>query len=80
MSQFLIKAAQFLIAAAVGSFAIWYSERINYHINGYIIAAWAFMASYGATMLAVWLLDRYAVRRHARGLGVEQGTDKRIDI
>ena len=58
MSEFLIKAGQIVIASAVMFAAIYAQETLNYPINGYLIGAWAFMAAYGATLLAVRLIDR----------------------
>lgn len=78
MSDFLVKLGQFLIAAIVGCAAMWFQQAYNYPINGYIVAAWAFMAAYGATLGIVRLLDWRAGR--ARGLGVQQRTHKSIDI
>jgi hypothetical protein len=77
VSDFLVKLAQFLIAAIVGCSAMWFQQAYHYPINGYIVAAWAFMAAYGATLLAVRLLDRAS---SARGLGVQQRSNKSIDI
>ena len=56
--DYLIKAAQFLIAAAVMCAAIYAEQSLGYDINGYIVGAWGFMAAYGATWLVVQLLDR----------------------
>lgn len=63
MSDFLIRTAQFLIAAAVFCAAIYAEQTLGYDINGFMIGAWGFIAAYGATYFAVKLLDWRARER-----------------
>jgi hypothetical protein len=65
VTEFLIKLGQFSIAAVVGCSAMWFQQAYHYPINPYIVAAWAFMAAYGATLGIVRLLDwRVKARAH----------------
>ena len=57
MSQFWIRAVQFLLALAIVMGSIWFQETYDYKINPMIIAAWAFMLPYGLTLAYVRLSD-----------------------
>lgn len=76
-----MKAAQIAISLAVMFAAIWFQETYKYPINGYIVAAWSFMAAYGATLLAITLLDRRVrTGRILPRFGRDKGAQKSIDI
>jgi len=77
----LIRAGQITISLAVSFAAIWFQQTYNYPINGYLVAAWAFMAAYGATYLLVLFLEwRIAKRGTLRRLSVEQKPRQGIQI
>lgn len=81
MTDLLIKAAQLGIALAVTFAAIYFQQSTGYDINPHIVGAWAFMAAYGATWLAVILLDRRI--REGRVLprfGRKKGSHQSLDI
>lgn len=60
---------------------MYWQKVYNYPLNPNIVAAWAFMAAYGATLGAVRLLDwRIRVRGRAGGLAGKQESPKSVDI
>jgi len=77
----LIRAGQVTIALAVSFAAIWFQQTYNYHINGYLVAAWAFMAAYGATYLLVISIERRIAKRGVLPrLSVEQKPREGVQI
>lgn len=81
MTDFLIRAGQLAIAAAVMFAAIWFQETYDYPINPTIIAIWSFLASYGATWGLILLLERRV--RYGRilpRLSREKHADQGVEI
>ena len=66
MSQPALRIVQIVVVLVVGFSAIYFQQSTGYQINGFIVAAWCFMAAYGVTMgiykLAEWR-DRRRVLR-----------------
>lgn len=76
MTDILVKLVQVAIALAVMFGAIYFQQTMDYPLNPNIVAAWSFMATYGATLLAVRLLDRRVrLGRILPRFGRKQGTD-----
>jgi hypothetical protein len=71
----LLRIVQVLIAAAVVFGCIWFEQSTGYHINPWIIGAWAFMASYGFTLVYDRLSARIGDGGPLAGLGGEERPD-----
>lgn len=66
MSQTALRVVQIAVVLVVGFSAIYFQQSTGYEINGFIIAAWCFMAAYGVTIgitkLAEWRDRRRTLR------------------
>ncbi len=58
MTDFIVRAGQITIFVAVMFGCIYFEQSTGYHLNPWLIGVWSFMAAYGATALATYLLDR----------------------
>lgn len=66
MSQTALRLVQIAVVIVVGFSAIYFQQSTGYQINGFIIAAWCFMAAYGVTIVIVKLTQWRDRRRTLR--------------
>lgn len=66
MSQTALRFVQIAVVLVVGFSAIYFQQSTSYEINGFIIAAWCFMAAYGVTIVIVKLTQWRDRRRTLR--------------
>ena len=66
MPQTALRIIQIAVVLVVGFASIYFQQQTGYEINGFIIAAWCFMAAYGVTIgimkLAEWRNRRRVLR------------------
>lgn len=66
MSQTALRIIQLAVVLVVGFSAIYFQQSTGYEINGFIIAAWCFMAAYGVTVGIMKLTEWRDRRRTLR--------------